>query len=422
MNSNSRLESSLRRAPQLGALGAAGLAVFALLTWVFGQWPVGTFGRSYVPMAVFAVAACLGFALLWARRDAHLLRHQLQTERERLALAQRVEHLMKSANDIILLADHDWRILEVNDRAVESYGYSRNELLRMAVPDLRAPEARADFARQTGQVITQGHGVLQTVNQRKDGSTFPVEVSARDVEIGGAHFKLGIIRDITERKRAEEVLRASERQWKMTFNAISDAVCLVDAEGGVLRCNRAMEALFGNSPASIVGRRCYEVVHGTAARIPGCPIVRARESKRRETEALQIGERWFEVIVDPLLNAEGEFAGGAHVMTDITERKCADAEIRRMLDTAERTRRTLLDTLEDQARAEQALRKSEASLAAAQTLAKLGSWELDIATQTGWWSAELFRLYGRDPALGPMMREEFLGMVHPGDHDTTPAP
>jgi PAS domain S-box-containing protein len=62
-----------------------------------------------------------------------------------------------------------------------------------------------------------------------------------------------------------------------------------------------------------------------------------------------------------------------------------------------------------------AVKKSEASLAAAQALAKLGSWEQDVATRRGTWSAEMFRLYSRNPALGPMTYEEFLATIHPED-------
>lgn len=64
---------------------------------------------------------------------------------------------------------------------------------------------------------------------------------------------------------------------------------------------------------------------------------------------------------------------------------------------------------------EEAVRKSEASLEAAQASAHLGNWELDLQTQTGSWSREMFRLFGRDPALGPPTFAEFLEMVHPED-------
>lgn len=158
-------------------------------------------------MGLLIMASCLVIALIWRRRDTQLLRHQLKGERQQQAMAQRVEHLMKSANDIIIIADEQWNILEANDRAVEVYGYSLDELRRMRLPDLRAAESRAEFPRQAERLLAQGRAFYETVTQRKDGSTLPLEVSVRIVEIGGVRYYLGIARDLSQRKQAEAALR-----------------------------------------------------------------------------------------------------------------------------------------------------------------------------------------------------------------------
>ncbi len=148
------------------------------------------------------LAVGLSISRLWRQRHEEFLSRQLATERERTALTERVAHLMKSANDIIMLTDDSWRILEVNDRALEAYGYTLAELQRMRAVDIRAPQDRADFPQVIERLKAEGHGIFEVLHQRKDGSTFPVEVSVRFVEIGGVTYVLAIIRDITERKRA----------------------------------------------------------------------------------------------------------------------------------------------------------------------------------------------------------------------------
>ncbi|HEX9787704.1 MAG TPA: PAS domain-containing protein [Candidatus Binatia bacterium] len=80
-----------------------------------------------------------------------------------------------------------------------------------------------------------------------------------------------------------------------------------------------------------------------------------------------------------------------------------------------RVARAMADAGKKRHEAEAALRKSEANLAAAETRAKLGSWEIDVAAQTAWWSAEMFRLFDRDPVRGAPTLAEFLDMVHPED-------
>jgi PAS domain S-box-containing protein len=131
-----------------------------------------------------------------------------------------------------------------------------------------------------------------------------------------------------KRKQAEEALRTAARQWRTTFDAIGDAVCLMDVEGRMLRCNKAMTKLLGKPFGKVIGRTCWEFVHGTSKPIEGCPVVRMRETRRRETLVLPIGDRWVEIVADPLLDEAGDLIGSVHIMSDITERKRAEEALR----------------------------------------------------------------------------------------------
>jgi len=134
--------------------------------------------------------------------------------------------------------------------------------------------------------------------------------------------------NLAERKWAEEVLRASVRQWQNILDAINDAVCLLDLEGRFLQCNRAMRELLEKPSSEIIGRTCWELIHGTPEPIEGCPIVRMWETHQRETSVLPTGDRWLEVVVDPLLDETGALIGGVHIMADITERRRAEEALR----------------------------------------------------------------------------------------------
>jgi PAS domain S-box-containing protein len=125
---------------------------------------------------------------------------------------------MKCANDSILLADEHGRILEANDRALETYGYSLADLRQKTIESLRTPESRAELPHQIEQMETDGRAVFEAMNQRRDGAAFPVEISARFIEIAGVLYRLGIVRDITERKRAEAFARL-ERDLGMALAA-----------------------------------------------------------------------------------------------------------------------------------------------------------------------------------------------------------
>lgn len=162
--------------------------------------------RNQATMIVFVVAGLilavsLGLALLWHRRDTQWLREKLESDRERQVLAERILNLYKYSNDIILLMDENWRIIEASELAVKEYGFSLLELQHLSLFDLRAPETRSDFERQTGNIELHNGAVFETMHHRKDGSPFPVECSVSVIEMDGRKYYQNIIRDITERKK-----------------------------------------------------------------------------------------------------------------------------------------------------------------------------------------------------------------------------
>ena len=124
---------------------------------------------------------------------------------------RRYELLAEHSHDIILFVDHaNGRLVEANTAACRAYGYSREELLALSIQDLRTPESRQLTKDQ--MVEADAHGILfETSHRRKDGSTFMVEVNSIGANIGGRRLLLSVIRDITERKQAEDkLLRANE--------------------------------------------------------------------------------------------------------------------------------------------------------------------------------------------------------------------
>ncbi|MBN1813201.1 MAG: PAS domain-containing protein [Anaerolineae bacterium] len=161
------------------------------------------------------------------------------------------------------------------------------------------------------------------------------------------------------RQRMEELLRASVEQWYVTFNTMSDAICLLDPQGRIQRCNRAMAELLDRPLGEILGRHCWEVVHGTSEPIDGCPVTRMWETLSRESLTVPLGDRWFNVSVDPLLADDGQSIGAIYVMTDITERKQAEEALAeqaeqlrilsaRLADVQEAERRRMARELHDQ--------------------------------------------------------------------------
>jgi PAS domain S-box-containing protein len=191
--------------------------------------------------------AGIGAAALWRQQVglAELRRRALQAERD--ALDGHLKMLSQHANDIILLLDAKGRILNANERAFEAYGRKEGGLIGLPAQELRAPDTTDGFFRGFERVLAEGSAIYETVHMRKGGRQFPVEVSARRIDVNGGHFVQAIIRDISERKQAEEELRDSEQRFRAVLEQ-SIAGIYVIQDGRIAYVNPRMREIFGYRP------------------------------------------------------------------------------------------------------------------------------------------------------------------------------
>ena len=131
-----------------------------------------------------------------------------------------------------------------------------------------------------------------------------------------------------ERNQIEAALERGKREWEISFDAISDWVCLIDRERRILRTNRAVEKFVGVPPSKAIGQTCCKVTHGTEEPIRGCPYQKMLQTNSRETIDLHLPEedRWLAVTLDPVRDRDGNLVGAVHVVRDITKLKKMEEE------------------------------------------------------------------------------------------------
>jgi PAS domain S-box-containing protein len=123
-------------------------------------------------------------------------------------------------------------------------------------------------------------------------------------------------------------LSASAEQWKTTFDAVEDSICLLDGENRILSANKATGVLCGTDTGSIVGKHCWEVIHASDAQPSYCLVGRMKDTLRRQSWEIDLADRHLEVTVDPVLDESGRLAGVVHIVRDSTERIRAQGLLR----------------------------------------------------------------------------------------------
>lgn len=178
--------------------------------------------RLLILFFVSAFGAILGWTI-WHQR-VRFYRNKYEAELEKLALKKHFDFILKYANDIVMLIDSDLQIVEVNDRAREVYQYTREELIGMNIVTLRLPHLTTQLDEQLKILKDIGSTTYETVHRRKDGTTFPIEISARQFKIEGVEYYQSIGRDITERKRIEENLNQLLERYNLATQTARLAV------------------------------------------------------------------------------------------------------------------------------------------------------------------------------------------------------
>ena len=235
--------------------------------------------------------------------------------------------LLDAASDSVFLHDRDMDVLYVNEAAYKSRGYSREELLSTGLRSLIAPEYLQERKLRLRELLRTGEMTFESEHICKDGSVMPVEVHNRVLELDGTKLILSVIRDITERKRTEQVMLAQFKQFAAIFDSINALVYVADLKTHeLLHLNRYGAELFG---ADSLGKPCYEVLQsGQAARCPFCTNDRLVKDGVPEPPYVwefqnTVTGRWFLCIDRAIAWDDGRLVR-MEVAVDITDRKRAD--------------------------------------------------------------------------------------------------
>lgn len=195
--------------------------------------------------------------------QAEALRMQQFVDRqreERGALVSHYETMVGKARDIIILLDDTGRIVDANEAAVTTYGWSIDELRALHIRDLRGEDTLALFTQQWQASANPEGALFEALHRRRDGSSFPVEISSRAIEIEGKLYRQSFIRDISERRKAASALQRSHRALR-TLSECNQAMIRADDEPALLAEICQLVVHFGGYRMAWVGYADDDPLH-----------------------------------------------------------------------------------------------------------------------------------------------------------------
>jgi len=301
------------------------------------------FDRVYAKTANIALIIFGAFTALYAtlflsafRADRAIAEWQKTVADNNRKLTEseaRLRTTINSALDAVISIDAESRLIGFNPAAEAMFGWQREEVIGRPMPELLIPERHRSH-HQNGIARYLQTGETNTLNRRfeitalrRDGTEFPIELTIAPIREGDHVIFTAYLRDITERKQAEEGLRESRAFHQSVTEAMGEigiGLFIVDADYRVRFMNTVMKEWFGDQ----TGRICYSSIGETTEACAHCQIeqVLLEKATTRYTPVMPDG-RAFDIIATPIQNRDGTISK-LEVIRDVTEHRLAEQELR----------------------------------------------------------------------------------------------
>ncbi|MFO0591145.1 MAG: PAS domain S-box protein [Polyangiaceae bacterium] len=250
---------------------------------------------------------------------------------------ERYRGILDNATDACLLIDEEGVIQDVNRSACVNLGYSREEVIGRT-PELFDPELTSWKLKFVLNVVAEGRELaLDSRNRRKDGTEFPVELRARRMDReGGGFWAVAVLRDMTDRRRAEEEIKHGEQRLRSFFQTSDAGMIEIDPTARITQANEAFAAMLGYTVSEVTAMRVTDFIFPEDM----ASMVSRYESLRdRKTEHEAREQRYRRKDGSPLLtlshvgvlgrDADGLPLALSAVLIDLTERKRLEERLQR---------------------------------------------------------------------------------------------
>ncbi|MGB9854002.1 MAG: PAS domain-containing sensor histidine kinase [Candidatus Bathyarchaeales archaeon] len=228
---------------------------------------------------------------------------------------------------IVIIDEKTHEIIYANTTALEIIGASKDVVFGKVCHKFICPSDEGECPiSDLGQTIDKSERVLL----RASGEKLPILKTVKKTIWRGRNCLIESFIDIVERKEVEERIKRVAEEWKKTFDAISDVVFILDTDFRFVKVNKALCNVLKKRPEEVIGKRCFEVLHGTNEPWPNCPHEKTLITKKATVAEINDPNLGTLLITNsPIFDERGELIGAVHVVKDIGKLKKIEEELQR---------------------------------------------------------------------------------------------
>jgi len=250
---------------------------------------------------------------------------------------EKFKNIFENVNDEIIYLDSAGKILAVNQRSKEIYGYEPKEIIGKNfmragfISHQNVPKLLRLFRERMAS--DKATTLIELEVKHKDGRIIPVEVSTRMLNAGSrTKGILCIVRDISERKKAEEKLRESEEKYKTIVENATDQIFMLDTKLRFISVNAAAASMSHHTPEELIGKSILDIFpKETVARFAknNKEVIETGKSKFIEEKMVVNGKEFYNnTILNPIKDSKGNVVAVMGIVRDVTEKERAEEKIK----------------------------------------------------------------------------------------------